>query len=97
MEEFLTDPLWMAEYDIIFLNCGLDDTLLAEGTYAPAALDNLRGFVDAGGSIYASDWAADTVRMTFPGRIQFYARLDVLGDAGEIDCRVIRPSLDAGE
>ncbi len=78
IDEFLADPTWMAQYDIIFFNCGIDDSsLIAGGATATTALTHLQDFVAAGGSIYASDWASEVVRIAFPNRINF------LGDDGE--------------
>jgi hypothetical protein len=72
IEEFLSDPMWMGEYDILFLNCGLSDSLLnTTSESATEALRNLRAWVRAGGSLYASDWASEVVRMAFPERVNF--------------------------
>ncbi len=73
VEDFLTDPLWLGEYDILFFNCGLSTSEIASGSpQAQQALENLAAFVDAGGSVYASDWASEVVRLAFPGRLNFY-------------------------
>jgi hypothetical protein len=62
----------MSEYDIILLNCGLTDSLLrANSEVAEQALQNLRDYVDVGGSIYSSDWASEVIRSAFPNRINF--------------------------
>ncbi len=72
LEEFLTDPAWMAEYDIIFFNCGVNDDPIYFGEgVVTTAIANLRAFVAAGGSVYASDWASEILRLAFPGRINF--------------------------
>jgi len=72
IEEFLSDPMWMGEYDILLLNCGLSDSLLnTTSESATEALRNLRAWVRAGGSLYASDWASEVVRMAFPERVNF--------------------------
>ncbi len=44
--------------DILFLNCGSADQVPA---------DRLRSFVENGGCVYASDWAADVLVRAFPG------------------------------
>ncbi|MED5464047.1 MAG: carboxypeptidase-like regulatory domain-containing protein [Myxococcota bacterium] len=72
IEEFLSDPMWMGEYDILLFNCGLSDSLLnTANEHANEALQNLRAWVRAGGSLYASDWASEVVRMAFPERVNF--------------------------
>ncbi len=71
LNDFLTDPVWMADYDIIFFNCGVSDSGLMTMTTTSAALENLRSFAEDGGSVYASDWASEVIRLAFPGRILF--------------------------
>lgn len=77
---FLMDPVWMSQYDIIFFNCGLEDNALLTNTASSQALQNLRNFVDAGGSIYASDWASGVVEQAFQGRIKFDPKGMVIED-----------------
>ncbi len=82
VNDFLGDPLWMAKYDIIFFNCGLDDYYLTSGgAAASTALKDLQDFVSAGGSIYASDWASEVVRLAFPGRINYFGNDNIAGAA----------------
>ncbi len=51
-------------YRMIFLNCGLDTDPVFNN---PNVVTNLRAFLQNGGTIYASDWAADYVNKLFPG------------------------------
>lgn len=44
----------VAQYDVIFLNCGSKPGITADD---PAVYNNLSTFVSNGGSLYASDWA----------------------------------------
>lgn len=74
--DLLLDATEMAQYDIIFLNCGFDDSLIYGGG---AGLTNLRNFVMNGGSVYASDYAYDAVEVTFPPFVDFY------GDDGTVN------------
>ncbi len=90
--DFLRDPDWMGEYDAIFFNCGMgfDWEAYAETT------QNLRDFVQAGGSVYASDWAYYLVEATWPGKQRFHGDDTVLGDAfvglsGTVDATVNDP------
>ena len=48
-----------------------DSLLRSESQDAEQALQNLRDYVDAGGSIYSSDWASEVIRSAFPDRINF--------------------------
>ena len=50
-------------YRMIFLNCGLDTDPVFDN---PAVVTNLRAFLQNGGTIYASDWAAEYVNKLFP-------------------------------
>ncbi len=69
---FLTDPQRLARYDMLFLNCGLDDHDIAEHTTDLSnAISNLKDFIAQGGSLYVSDWAADLIRQAFPSQIAF--------------------------
>ncbi len=66
-DRLLLDPTEMARYNIIFLNCGFNDALLASG----AGTRYLQSFVAMGGSLYASDWAYDPVEVIWPSAIDF--------------------------
>jgi hypothetical protein len=59
--ESLTDPTALAQYKMIFLNCGSGIS-----TDAAAAL---KAWVQAGGTLYASDWELDVVQAMFPSDI----------------------------
>jgi hypothetical protein len=79
----LGDYATLAQYDILFLNCGV-----AEGIgsfhYANELIyqENLRQFVDNGGSVYASDQAYDIVEFAFPDEIDFFGD-DATADAAQ--------------
>lgn len=64
---FFSNPATLAQYDIIFLNCGFPESLI----YAGAGLQNLRDYVNNGGSLYASDYAYDAIEVTFPSFVDF--------------------------
>jgi len=82
LREFLSDPLWMQEYQIILLNCGLVDLSLTNAPDgARDAAQNLRNYVENGGSLYASDWASEIIRLAFPGRIAFLGADDSFGSS----------------
>ncbi len=67
----------LAMYDIVFVNCGVDETSLLSS----AAQANLRDFVANGGSFYASDWAYDLIERTWPSAIDFHGDDATVGAA----------------
>lgn len=70
---FLGDLDAMRQYDIIFINCGeLWTNIGMMGGNQTAIVDNLRDYVNGGGSLYASDWAHHFVAKMFPDMIEFY-------------------------
>lgn len=80
-DDFLTDATWLAQYDIVFFNCGVKDGALMTSTSSSTALSNLTSFVENGGSVYASDWASEIIRIAFPNRINFFNNDAMFGDA----------------
>ena len=76
-----------SQYRMIFLNCGLDTYSLLND---PNVVTNLRAYLQAGGTIYASDWAADYVAAMFTG-----FTVDFTGDAQNSTAAVVEPSLQA--
>ncbi len=67
--DLLRDPDLMAEYDILFFNCGMAFSWL---DYQDEIGDNLRSYVAGGGSVYASDWAYGMVELPWPDAIDFF-------------------------
>ncbi|MCC7381479.1 MAG: choice-of-anchor D domain-containing protein [Deltaproteobacteria bacterium] len=93
----LLDAGRMAQYDIIFLNCGFDDSLVFSGV----GRANLERFVLDGGAIYASDYAYDALEVAFPDFVDFFgddARRNVaqLAPSHEGMVDVVDSSLRAG-
>jgi hypothetical protein len=69
----LTDYALLSEYDILFFNCGLSETeFMADAGNMAVMRDNLRQWVEEGGSFYASDQAYDLVEVTFPDFVDFH-------------------------
>lgn len=58
----LSNPAITSQYDMIFLNCGLDQSRATD----PATIANLRDYIAAGGIIYASDYAMGYAKALFP-------------------------------
>jgi hypothetical protein len=57
---FLSDLSWMQQFDIIFIDCAAASAPGSQIDFGPHAQeieDNLRTYVQQGGSIYASDWS----------------------------------------
>ncbi len=95
--DFLTDPLAMAEFDIIFLNCGISADWMY--SHREEVRINIRDFVNNGGSIYASDWAYYFVEVAFPVKIEFYGEDSLYGSAqvgaaGTVGATVLDPSME---
>lgn len=69
----LSDYATLSQFDIVLLNCGLNDVpFIADAAGAAVMRANLRQFVENGGSVYASDWAYNVVELTFPEYIDFH-------------------------
>ena len=58
----LANPAITSQYDMIFLNCGLDASKASD----PATIENLRQYIADGGIIYASDYASVYAQALFP-------------------------------
>lgn len=65
---FLKDVDRMKEYDIIFLNCGMNDNWLNSRGEVAA---NIKDYVTSGGSVYTSDWSYFAFEVAFPDAIDF--------------------------
>ena len=94
---FLRDPARMAEFDIIFFNCGIADSWHAHQAQIGT---NIANFVQDGGSIYASDWAHFFVEAAFPGKIDFFGEdadysAPRVGVDGSVSAQVIDPTMQA--
>ena len=93
----LTDPGRLMDYDIVFLNCGINERWLQQES---AVADSLRQYVAAGGSIYASDWAYSFVEAAFPEQIDFFGSDGQLGSAyvgspGPVEATVLDADMKA--
>jgi hypothetical protein len=80
-EQLLLNYDQLAEFDILFFNCGLEETAYLNGANAAIVQANLRQFVENGGSVYASDQAYDVIERAFPEYIDFYGDDAVAQDA----------------
>ncbi|HEX9565878.1 MAG TPA: Ig-like domain-containing protein [Gemmatimonadaceae bacterium] len=82
----LANPAVTSQYRIIFLNCGLDETEVGNA----AVIANLKAFMQAGGTIYASDFAGIYVKDLFPTY-----EFDYVGDIQTITATITDASLQA--
>jgi hypothetical protein len=95
----LQDPDAMAEYDIIFFNCGMDTTWSRGASY-DEVVANIQDYVRGGGSIYTSDWAYNIFEAAFPGAADFYGDDNTLGAAywgadGYLTATVVDPTFQS--
>ncbi|MFZ9887650.1 MAG: MSCRAMM family protein, partial [Myxococcota bacterium] len=98
-EALLTDYELLSQYDIVFLNCGLDETAFLNNLGTSGIMrDNLRQFVANGGSVYASDQAYDIIEASFPNYIEFYGSdaAPQSAQAGATIDSIIADVVDAG-
>jgi hypothetical protein len=81
-EELLSGDAAVMGYDILFLSCRSE-----ESTYfnSSAMRDRLREYVEAGGSVYASDQAYGLIEVTYPSQIDFEGDDDVRAAANKGD------------
>lgn len=81
-EQLLSGDAAIMGYDILFLSCRSE-----ESTYfnSSAMRDRLREYVEAGGSVYASDQAYGLIEVTYPSRIDFEGDDDVRAAANKGD------------
>lgn len=100
--ELLLDPSALAEYDIVFFNCGIATDW---APHREEVGENIRAFVENGGSIYASDYAHVFFEEAFPAVIDFVGDDDALltgspsmpavGLSGRIEAQVFDPNMMA--
>lgn len=74
-------------FDVVFINCSSSCQ-----TNAAQAGKAILKYVSDGGTIYASDYAADYVAAAFPGAIQFAGKR---GSKGDITARIVDKGLKA--
>ncbi len=54
------------QYDAVFSNCGSDLTTLNGKEYSPEQIANVRAWVEAGGTLYTSDWEWELFQGALP-------------------------------
>jgi hypothetical protein len=68
--QMLRDPAWLAQYNILVLNCG--SAYQKWVVEFPDLVDTIRDWVLAGGSLYGSDLAWIVGEKAFPDGVDFY-------------------------
>jgi hypothetical protein len=69
------------DYDIVFLNCGIE---FAMANFDADKLATLQDYVQSGGRIYASDWSYAAVELAFPQFIDFMGSDETAIDEAEV-------------
>ncbi len=91
---FLLDADALEPYDIIFFNGGhVEEDIIYDSDdsdttgQVESIRDNIVSYVEAGGTIYGSDWAYDVIEQTWPTRINYVGDDNTPDDAqkGEYD------------
>lgn len=60
----------LSEFDAVFINCGVSE-LEFVGAPDPLVAQNLRTYVQQGGSLYVSDQAYDLIELVWPEKVDF--------------------------
>ncbi len=85
---FLSDPAALEPYDIIFFNGGhVEENVIYDSDGdAPEGqieliMQNIIDYVEAGGTVYGSDWAYDVIERGWPTRVNYVGDDNVPDDA----------------
>ena len=94
---FLKDSARMAEYDIIFLNCGISESWIGDKATIAA---NIAAYTKDGGSVYTSDWAYYFFESAYPNALDFQGEDKTyggayLGMASKINATVLDADMQA--
>lgn len=96
---FLGDPAALANYDMIFFNGGHAEEGVVYNLSDPEDattgqnVQNLADYVEAGGMVWASDWAYDDVERMFPDRIEFVGADEIPNDAQLGDYQLVNAAV----
>lgn len=81
----------LSDFDVVCVNCAGDWN---EFTYSNDAAERIRGFVEDGGTLYASDWAYVLVRDAFGDMVSFFDA-PYCGYEQNVEARIQDPGLAA--
>ncbi|MFK7929618.1 MAG: carboxypeptidase-like regulatory domain-containing protein [Myxococcota bacterium] len=73
--DFLLDLEAMSRYDILFLNCGMDEVWW---DLKDPIGQNIRSYLEGGGSVYTSDMTYAVMEAAYPDAMDFVGRDDIL-------------------
>jgi len=95
----LLNLTYVSAYDVIFINCASDVDYYFQ-LHGDEAGPVLNSYVEAGGIIYASDWAYRVIEETFDDAIKFYGEeiednLCKIGQACNVSADVVDPGFAA--
>lgn len=96
---FVGDPAALAAYDMIFFNGGHQEDGVIYNLLDPSDpvvaqnVQNLVDYVEAGGIVYASDWAYDDVERMFPDRVDFVGADEIPNDAQKGDYQLVNAAV----
>lgn len=92
----LGDASTLSQYDSIYVNCSSGASYIDEEEAAV-----IKSYVQNGGTLYASDWAANIVEKAFPEKVKFYNEKDgdasdsQVGESGEQTAKVVDAGLES--
>jgi hypothetical protein len=69
--DLLDDPQALAQYDVVFSNCGSLPTTTDAAHYTPEQFANTREWLEAGGTLYTSDWEYELFEGAVPEALHF--------------------------
>ena len=99
LTDFVSNMDELNKYDLIFFNGGLVEEGVfydTENTANPVPLtimDNIRAYVDQGGSIYASDWSYDIVEIGWPDKVDFVGADEIPDEAQKGDYELLNAAV----
>ncbi|MCS7254304.1 MAG: FHA domain-containing protein [Armatimonadota bacterium] len=82
----LDDPTYLSRFQVVFINCSRRCT----DSEAIRTAASIRQYVEKGGVIYASDWAATIIQKAFPEYVRF---ADEKGDVQTVNATVTDEAL----
>ena len=85
VEKIGTGRFALTKYKTLFVNCSMAADDMSDETAA-----RVKAWVDAGGSVYASDWAYTLLTKSWPSAVQFYGKI---GKSAIVDASVIDTGL----
>lgn len=94
-EDVIDSDEMLAQYDAVFANCGSDTSRSNTGSFNDAQFTRLRAWIEAGGTLYTSDWEYSLFEGTVPEALSFASSDSEVrsGSAGSHDAAVLSRDL----